>query len=341
LGRVEFQSEVVPADEPIESPLRLFIPPEVRYSTVGFEESRNRGLRFDRLLVEVGADAAFAMEAIAANGPEMILFRHYEFKPISGVKVTVQGGAGQTAAPNQQVPAPLSVKVTDASGSPLAGILVSFAVIQGSANILAPAQSLTDSTGVASAFVVMGPLSGPVTVKASATGTPVAFTIASSGPGVAPGGITGIGGSIPAVTAITPGALLSIYGTNFAPAGTGRRVNATELAKGVLPNVLLGVCVTVGGLPAPMMDVYPNQINAVAPAVTPGTAVQVSVTTGCNTSAAVQSMPQFVTVQTNAPEFLYFQLSAAGKNPVAAVNAVTGALVWLGRTSSADRTLNS
>ena len=39
-----------------------------------------------------------------------------------------------------------------------------------------------------------------------------------------PGGITGGGGSVPAIVAVSPGGFATIYGSNFAPAGTLRSV---------------------------------------------------------------------------------------------------------------------
>jgi uncharacterized protein (TIGR03437 family) len=165
-------------------------------------------------------------------------------------------------------------------------------------------------------------------VTATALGVPASFSIAIP-PGVAiySGGIGGIGGSVPAVTTITPGSLFSIYGQDFVPSGTGRRVNANEIVNGVLPTTLLGVCVTVNGTKAPLLDVFPGLINAVAPSEPAGSTVPVVVTTGCGTPSAVQSMPQSATVEYASPEFLYFVNNASGLNPVAAENSSTGALV--------------
>src|ERR1039458_8453290 len=73
LGRVEFEAEIVPADEPVKGALRLFVPPEVRCGAVGFQAGRNRCLRLDGLLVEIGARAAAAVEPVAANGPKVTL----------------------------------------------------------------------------------------------------------------------------------------------------------------------------------------------------------------------------------------------------------------------------
>jgi uncharacterized protein (TIGR03437 family) len=241
------------------------------------------------------------------------------------------------------VPSPLVVTVTDNSGKPLAGTLVSFAVAGGSANIVAPAQILTDATGTASAGVTMGPASGPVTVTAKALGVSATFSLINPGPAINNGGVVGVGGSVPAVTTITPGSLFSIYGQNFVPAGTGREVYPSEITNGMLPTNLLGVCVLVGGLNAPLLDVYPGQINAVAPNASPGAVspnvngpdpegqylrvTEVSVITECGTPNAAQSVPQIVPVTSASPEFFYFQQNANGQNPVAAVDATSGVYV--------------
>ena len=58
LRRVEFQAQIVPADEPVKGALRLFVPPEVRRGAIGFQTGGDRGLRLDGLLVEIGARAA-------------------------------------------------------------------------------------------------------------------------------------------------------------------------------------------------------------------------------------------------------------------------------------------
>ncbi len=268
----------------------------------------------------------------------------YEFQPVNGANVSIVSGNAQTVGANQRAPAPLKVQVTDNTGKPLTGTLVSFAVVQGSANVAAPAQLLTDANGMAGASITMGPASGPVTVTAKALGSAATFVLTIPGPETLTGGVVGVGASVPAVTAISPGALFSIYGQNFVPANSGGTVTPSQLANGALPTNLFGVCVTVAGQNAPLLGVYPTQINAVAPQnltssttsgnppnVTPYAGLigstEVVVITGCGTSSPSQSMPQMVPVQTAAPEFLYFAHNASGQNPVAAVDALTGAYV--------------
>src|SRR5579871_1037531 len=76
LGGVEFQPKIVPADEPVESALCMFIPADVRCGAIGIQTSRDRCLRFNGLLVEVGARAAATVEPITANGSKMALLGH-------------------------------------------------------------------------------------------------------------------------------------------------------------------------------------------------------------------------------------------------------------------------
>src|ERR1039457_1337227 len=80
LGRVEFQSGIVPADEPVKGTLRVFVPPEVRCGAIGFKTSRDRCLRLNGLLVEIGARATTAVEPIAANGPKVTLLGRLQFR---------------------------------------------------------------------------------------------------------------------------------------------------------------------------------------------------------------------------------------------------------------------
>jgi uncharacterized protein (TIGR03437 family) len=265
-----------------------------------------------------------------------------EFQPIDGAKLSIVSGDNQTAAVHQPLPSPVSVLLTDNSGKALAGQLVSFAVVQGSANVAAPTQVLTDANGMASDHITMGSASGPVTVTAKALGAEADFALTVPGPVTYTGGVVGVGASVPAVPAISPGALFSIYGEKFVPANSGGTVTSSQFVNGALPTTLFGVCVTVGGVNAPLLGVYPGQINAVAPgnpkisglpvnAIAPYTGIigstEVVVITGCGTSGPSQSLPQMVAVQTAAPEFLYFAHNANGQNPVAAINSQTGSYV--------------
>src|SRR6266851_1503930 len=105
-GRVEFQSEIVPADEPVEGALRLLVPPEVRRGAIGFKTGRDHCLRLDGLLVKVGAYAAAAIKSVAANGSKVTLLGDLQFRqPAQGLQASLKHRwlSGCTSAQNQGV----------------------------------------------------------------------------------------------------------------------------------------------------------------------------------------------------------------------------------------------
>jgi uncharacterized protein (TIGR03437 family) len=81
---------------------------------------------------------------------------------------------------------------------------------------------------------------------------------------------------------------ITIEGTNLSPVTD---TWATAIVDGNLPTSLDGVSVSVGGQPAYIEYVSPNQINAVAPNVGPGT-VSVTVTSPGGTSSAATAVAQ-------------------------------------------------
>jgi hypothetical protein len=93
---------------------------------------------------------------------------------------------------------------------------------------------------------------------------------------------------------VTPGAYVSIYGTNLAPKTDDW---SNSISNQQLPTQLDGVTVSVGGKPAYIYYISPGQINIVAPAVSAG-AVPVQVT-----SAGVASNAFTATAQVDGPAF--------------------------------------
>jgi hypothetical protein len=103
-------------------------------------------------------------------------------------------GQNQTAPAGTPVPIAPAVKVTDGSGNPSSGVLVTFAVTSGSGSVNGGSVT-TDQTGVASVGSwTLGPTAGPNALTASAAGLPpVIFTA------------TGTTGGIPASISISAG----------------------------------------------------------------------------------------------------------------------------------------
>jgi uncharacterized protein (TIGR03437 family) len=136
-------------------------------------------------------------------------------------------------------------------------------------------------------------------------------------PVITSGGIVGAGFSQPPVIKFSPLAIVSVFGKDFAPAGTASVVGSGDLVKGSLPTNLANVCVTFNGAPAPLFAVYPTQINLQVPAVSSASA-GVQVTAGCGTAHAQSSNVVTVGIAAASPEFFYF--APGDSDSIAAVN---------------------
>jgi len=92
------------------------------------------------------------------------------------VSILSLSGSGQTGNLGQPLPAPLRALVRDAYGNPNPGVLVSWAVVSGTATVFAE-RTATDAQGVASNSVTLGQTEGDVVVRASIAGlAPASFT---------------------------------------------------------------------------------------------------------------------------------------------------------------------
>ena len=248
-------------------------------------------------------------------------------------RLVITAGDKQTGDVGTQLGSPLVVTVTDSAGLPVSGVTVKFAVTSGTATVSSPSV-VSGADGTASTQLILGSTAGAVTVTASSgTLDPVSFgaTITTTGgvvlPVISAGGVVGAGLSVPAVKAVSTNGILSVFGSNFAPIGTFKQVGAGDLVNGQLPTIFEGVCVLVGSVRAPIFAVLSNQINFQATQVPSSGTVPVQVVRNCGTANELHSDPQSVTAQAASPEFFYFQYTASGKNPIAAINATTGKYV--------------
>jgi trimeric autotransporter adhesin len=246
---------------------------------------------------------------------------------VEPASMTIVSGSGQSSIVDTGLPSPLVLKIADSTGAGVPGAVVTFTVNPEGAATVNPSPALTLNDGTVSATVTLGNNPGPITITASTYALPnVTFSLtalASDSPTISTGGITSSGLSNPPVKVLSPNAIVTVFGTNFAPAGTATQAG---LVNGQLPTNLDDVCVEFANVRAPIFAVYPNQVNVQVPAVTPGN-VPVQVITGCDTPQAVASPPVSVAEQATAPEFFYFTTSESGANPIAAINAVTGGYV--------------
>ena len=97
--------------------------------------------------------------------------------------LTIAGGDGQTGSVAQPLANPLVLKVTDAQGGALPGVVVTWAVVTGAGSVGATSTT-TDAAGLASVTWTLGTVVGPNSVSAGATGlTSVSFlAVAFAGP---------------------------------------------------------------------------------------------------------------------------------------------------------------
>jgi uncharacterized protein (TIGR03437 family) len=112
--------------------------------------------------------------------------------------------------------------------------------------------------------------------------------------------IAPVSSSAPSITAVSnaatgqpgvvPGGYVSIYGSNFAPAGFVDTWSKSVIG-GKLPTALDSVTVSIGGQPAYIEAVTPNLINVLAPNLANGP-IQVTVTTVAGTSAPFSAATQ-------------------------------------------------
>jgi len=134
----------------------------------------------------------------------------------------------------------------------------------------------------------------------------------------APPQITLVSNDASGQTAIAPNTWVSIYGSNFAPAGFSGDWSQS-IVNGLLPTTLDGVSVSIGGNLAYVEYVSPTQINVLAPSVVaPGSAL-VTVTTAAGTAPAAtvtaqQFSPAFFVWPNGQPAATHADYSLAVKN---------------------------
>jgi uncharacterized protein (TIGR03437 family) len=139
--------------------------------------------------------------------------------------------------------------------------------------------------------------------------------------------IVGAGLSVPAVKPLSTNGLLTIFGSGFTKSDVRRGVTQADLTGDALPVRLADTCVQAGADRWPLLYVSATQINALAGTMPASDTVPVSVVTDCGLMSESATPAVSVPVAAAAPELLYFVQNQDGHNPVAAVQASTGAYV--------------
>lgn len=251
--------------------------------------------------------------------------------PVAVRNMVISAGDGRSGVPGTRIL--LTTLVTGDGGIPLAGVPVAFAVTAG-AGTLAPSTAISNAEGRATSEITLGQTPGAVTVTATAAGLPpVRFSltitppVTGPQPRINPGGVVGAGLSTPPIRDFSPGAIASIFGQQFtAPGAPLRRVSGADLVNGQVPQVFAGVCILVGTVRAPVFLVAETQVNFQIPRVDAGRA-DIRVVTGCGSQNESTSPAEPVNIVARSPEFFFFTFGAGGRNAIAAVDAVSGALL--------------
>ncbi len=135
-------------------------------------------------------------------------------------------------------------------------------------------------------------------------------------PSISAGGVVLATGT-PAVNRISPNAIISVFGQDFA--GT-RTLNPVIDADGGIAVNLAATCLEIGGKRAPLFIVTPGQINAQVPHdLAPGEAA-LTVTRGCGTANEQRSAAASATVAAVSPAFFNLVNNADGRNPLVALH---------------------
>jgi uncharacterized protein (TIGR03437 family) len=305
--------------------------------TVNYAITSTTGGRLSAAQTVTGADgvAGVSLTLPAVVGAVTVTATVTGFPPVTFTatavnipgSITILTGNNQFGIVGTVLPQVLAVTVLGTDKKAVAGVPVRFAVISGSAT-LNPEVNLTGSDGAAWTAVTLGATPGAISIAASVSGlAPVTFTVNAmpvDGPQIYAGGVVGAALSTPPVQTVAPNAIVSIFGKNFGPNGTLRRVTSDDLVDGTVPTILGGVCVLFGTQRAPIFLLAQGQLNVQVPQLTvPGTPT-VQVVINCDQPNQVTSAPVSVAMQAASPEFFYAS-TGASRNPVAATDGRTGA----------------
>ena len=266
---------------------------------------------------------------LLAGDPHQII----TLSPAGAPRFTKQGGDLQNGPVGRSVAEPLKLRVATMRGNPLAGRVVSFRLVEGSAQLSPGPTVTTDEAGEARAYVKFGGTPGRVRFDASYPGSdPVSFHLTStpSAPAERPllfeEALLGGGLSSTPVRRISSNAIVSLFGEDLAPTGTFRSPDPSEIFGSRLPETLAGTCVELDGRRAPMLLVTPSQVNFIVPPVVAERPVRVRLVRGCGSGAEVTSNEIAVESAARTPELLSFG-NFEGKPQVVAVSTQTGELL--------------
>jgi uncharacterized protein (TIGR03437 family) len=139
-------------------------------------------------------------------------------------------------------------------------------------------------------------------------------------PSISAGGVV-LATLAPIVATAAPSAIVSIFGQEFAAAGTQALTPSLD-GNGRVSTELAGVCVEIGGHRSPMFAVLPTQLNLQASHQVGLGPQAVTVIRACGQPNEVRSAPEMVNFAAAAPGFFVFTNFGGqnGANPIAALH---------------------
>ena len=144
-------------------------------------------------------------------------------------------------------------------------------------------------------------------------------------PRISVGGIVLATGT-PTVSRISPNALISVFGQDFASQGTPT-LNPRLDAPDKVAADLAETCLEIGGKRTPLFLVAPNQINAQAPHDLPPEQTQAAVVRDCGADGGLRGEAVTVATAAVSPAFFNVLSNPDGHNPVIALHGGGPALV--------------
>jgi uncharacterized protein (TIGR03437 family) len=136
-------------------------------------------------------------------------------------------------------------------------------------------------------------------------------------PKISAGGVVLATGT-PVVSQLSPSAIATVYGQDFAPEGTQVLSPVLDENQRVQTKVV-NTCVEVNGVWTPLFAIFPGQINFQIPHDVGLGVAKVEVVRGCNTEAERRTNAENITIVSAAPAFFNFTNAADGVNPIAAL----------------------
>ncbi|HEU4763093.1 MAG TPA: Ig-like domain-containing protein, partial [Gemmatimonadales bacterium] len=250
--------------------------------------------------------------------------------PAAAALIAIQGGNGQTDTVSTALPTALSVKVTDAFGNAVNGVVVHWTILAGSGSLSADS-SATAGTGIAQVSYTLGNVPQMDSIKATLGAGPATVTFTATSVAPAPAAIAIVSGNAqtdtvgltlpqPLVVAVTGGGGRPVAGTSVAFASkSGRGKFGGRVADTVTTDTLGRAQVAF------TLDTLAGPDSVFGKTVVGGYAVAFGVTAIAGAPVTINSVAgniQSDTARATLPNPLVVFVSDAHGNPVAGAHVV-------------------